>query len=315
MIQENIWQRKPRRLKHRKRRERRIMIGLMVQLDGSPHDWFEGRGPYCTLLVFIDDATSKILWLEFVESESYQGVMQATKNYIQAHGRPHEFYVDHGSVFKVNLNNAERIKKTQWERALDELNINIIHAHSPQAKGRVERANQTLQDRLIKEMRLAGIASIEAANSFIKESNFIEYHNQRFAVPAAQLGNAHRSSKQYKLDDIFCLRDTRVLMNDYTIRFNNRIFQLNNQQKTIIRPKDDITVVTRLNGSISLRIRKITLIFQEIKERVQPKVQEKRYVYKPSIVSQNSRRWAAGLPPAHPSESRVKRPAPAAEAQ
>ena len=132
------------------------MLGLMVQLDGSHHDWFEGRAPKSTLLVFIDDATSKILWLEFAKSESAIALMKATKNYVKRHGIPHSFYTDHGSVFHVNLNNSENDKKTQWERAIGQLGIEIIHAHIPQTKERVERCNGTMQDRLIKELRLAG---------------------------------------------------------------------------------------------------------------------------------------------------------------
>jgi len=317
MIEANVWNGKQRRLKHRKRRERRAMLGLMIQLDGSPHDWFEGRGQHCTLLVFIDDATSQILWLEFVKSEDYQGVMNATKNYIQRYGRPHEFYVDFGKVFSVNLNNEERIRKTQWERALEELSIRIQHAHSPQAKGRVERANKTLQDRLIKEMRLAEVSSIESANRFIQESNFIAQHNKKFVVSAAQKGDAHRSHNHYNLDDIFALRYTRVLMNDYTVLFQKRIFQLERKQRTLIRPKDIITVTVRLNQIIILSIRRTQLCFKEVNIRPQKQLIEKQFVerapYKPN---KNSRRWAAGelfIPQS--AESRVKPATPAVEAK
>ncbi len=111
-------------------------------MDGSPHDWFEKRGPRCTLLVFIDDATSQILWLEFVKSESIEDVMVATKNYFHKYGTPISFYVDYGSVFSVNLNNKDRVKKTQFERAMKELDVEVIHARTPQAKGRVERASE-----------------------------------------------------------------------------------------------------------------------------------------------------------------------------
>ncbi len=226
MIESNVWQARKSKSKHRKRRARRRILGLMIQLDGSLHEWFEGWGPVCTLLVFIDDATSKLLWLEFVNSESNMDVMRATKNYIKHCGIPHEFYVDFGRVFSVNLNNEERDKKTQWERAVNELNIIVSHAHSPQAKGRVERANETLQDRLIKELRLAGISSITAANQFLRESNYLDKHNSQFAVAAAESGDGHRPADLYDLDHIFCIREKRVLANDYTIVYNKRIFQL-----------------------------------------------------------------------------------------
>jgi transposase len=298
MIKEGLWQVKRKRQKHRKRRERRPMIGAMVQCDGSPHDWFEGRAPWCTLLVFIDDATSKILWLEFAKSESRLEVIQATKNYVSRYGRPHEAYVDFGSVFSVNLNNPDRDKKTQWERILADLSIKVTHAHSPQAKGRVERANKTFQDRLVKEMRLAKISSIEAANAFLHDSDFITKHNQRFAISPAQPGDAHRPTNTYDLDDIFCIKEERILANDYTIKYCRRVFQIERQQATIIRPKNTITVRTYLDGSIKLYVRKIMLEFNEIFERpaklLPMEKTIKNTLYKPSV---NSQRWVAGLLP------------------
>jgi len=231
MIRSNIWRKKQKRSKHRKRRERRAMLGLMVQLDGSHHDWFEGCAPKSTLLVFIDDATSKILWLEFAKSESLIALMKATKNYVKTHGIPHSFYTDHGSVFHVNLNNGENDKKTQWKRAVGQLGAEVIHAHSPQAKEGVDRCNGTMQDRLIKELRLAGISSIDAANEYLQTRNFIEQHNQKFAVKSQQKGNAHKFAEFYDLDNIFCIQETQTLANDFTITYSKRIFQLDKQQK------------------------------------------------------------------------------------
>lgn len=310
MIRASLWQPKQRRRKHRQRRERKSMLGMMVQVDGSSHDWFEGRAPRCTLLVFIDDATSRILWLEFAKSESEKASMRATKSYIQAHGIPGAFYTDHGAVFHVNLNNQEHDKKTQWERACGRLNIQVMHAHSPQAKGRVERCNGTLQDRLIKEMRLAGISSIEAANEYLQASDFIEQHNAKFACKPAQQGDAHADWKAYNLDDIFSVHEVRVLANDFTILYQKRIFQLHNQQKTIIRPKDALTIKISLEGKISLWIRNTKLKFNEISERPKKAIKEKTVidrVYKPS---ENSKKWFN-----RPfSESRVKPAAPAVEA-
>ncbi len=312
MIEEGLWHSRKRSGKHRKRRERKLMFGMMIQLDGSPHDWFEGRAPECTLLVFIDDATSRILWLEFAPSESVFALMAATKNYIEKYGIPQTFYVDHGSVFHVNLNNKDDIKKTQWERACESIDIEIEHAHSPQAKGRVERCNQTMQDRLIKEMRLAGISSITAANNYLRASNFITKHNAAFQVPPTQQGNAHADAQSYDLADVFSMQETRILMNDFTITYHNRIFQLTPHQKTILRPKDIIVVKVHLDGEIKLWIRKTALAFSEIYQRVTPQVQEKKIVdYKPRKPSQSSQRWVSGLPPR---ESRVKPAAPAVEA-
>lgn len=311
MLQEGLWQPKKRRGKHRKRRERRLMLGIMIQLDGSPHDWFEGRAGACTLLVFIDDATGQILWLEFAKSESAVALMQATKNYIQKHGIPQSFYTDFGSVFHVNLHNQEGDKKTQWERACAELGIRVDHAHSPQAKGRVERCNQTMQDRLIKEMRLAGISSIDAANEYLQTSNFIAKHNAKFAVQAAQHGDAHADAQSYDLDDIFSIKEVRVLANDHTIVFNKRIFQLHAHQRTLLRPKDEVIIKVHLNGSIRLWIRKTELVFTEIKARPVVVLPPKTVIdYKPHKPSENSRRWNCGLLP----QSRVKPAAPAVEA-
>src|SRR5579872_4345866 len=295
MIAHGLWGTKIQRIQHRKRRERKDMIGMFIQLDGSPHDWFEGRSPYCTLLVFIDDATSKILWLEFATTEAQFAVMEATKNYMLAHGRPQEFYVDRGSVFHVNNNNPEEDKKTQWENCMIDLSVAVSHARSPQAKGRVERANQTMQDRLVKEMRLAGIFSMDQANNFLRTSNFIEMHNQKFSVAPIQKGDAHRSLQGYDLNEIFCVKEERILTNDYTISFNKRLLQLTNQQRTIIRPKDRIIVKTYLDHSVALFIRQTKLDFVEIfskpKKEKHVKIVKKIRLNK---VHPNSRLWASG---------------------
>lgn len=311
MISAGIWQAKVQRVKHRKRRERKPVRGMMVQLDGSPHDWFEGRGPACTLLVFIDDATSELLWLKFADGESVKALMQATKNYIEHCGIPHSFYVDHGSVFHVNLNNQENDKKTQWEDACQRLGIEVIHAHSPQAKGRVERSNQTMQDRLSKELRLAHICSIDEANHYLRTSDFIARHNRRFAVPAQQSGDAHLPANLYDLNDVFTIRETRILTNDFTIQYNKQLYQLLAGQKTIIRPKDHITVKIDLKEDITLWIRNTKLFFEPIVARpskmVLPSIRPLRGYNKPGL---NSRRWASGLSPI---VSRVKPASPAAE--
>ncbi len=294
MIKKGFWQPKRQRVLHRARRERKSMLGIMIQLDGSSHDWFEGRGPKCTLLVFIDDATSKILWLEFATGESVEALMQATKNYVEKNGIPQSFYTDHGSVFHVNLNNEEDYKKTQWEQAVALLGIKVNHANSPQAKGRVERCNRTLQDRLIKEMRLEKISSIEVANNFLLTSHFIEKHNKKFSVEPTQLGNAHKSIDGYDLNDVFCIREKRILANDFTIVYNKQIFQLLKQQKTILRPKDEIVVCIDLNGVIWLQIRKTKLDFIKLESKP---LKEERFYKQPSKPSENSKRWVSGLLP------------------
>jgi hypothetical protein len=315
MIKAGVWQAKKQRASYRHRRMRRSIIGALIQLDGSPHDWFEGRGAKCTLLVFIDDATSQLLWLEFVPSESMESVVAATRRYVEIHGRPQAFYVDFGSVFSVNLNNAEREKKTQWERMMRELGIEVIHAHTPQAKGRVERVNQTLQDRLTKEFRLANVDSIDRANQFLRESDYLAKHNKLFAVAPAQFGNVHRPTVALDLEAIFCFKDERKLANDYTIVLNKRIFQLNKKQTILLRPKSIVSVRTHLNGCIDLFASNTQLEYKEIEAKPTKKttitiVKQSQ----PRKVHENSKRWAGGKYPL-PKESRVKSAVPAVEAK
>ena len=163
-----IWlSRKQRRTFHQPRL-RRECFGELIQIDGSDHHWFEDRGPSCTLLVFIDDATSTLMHLEFVKSESTFSYFGALEAYLHTHGRPVAFYSDKHTVFRVPNQAAKSGHgMTQFGRALNELNIEILCANSSQAKGRVERANRTLQDRLVKELRLAGVSDMEAANAFL----------------------------------------------------------------------------------------------------------------------------------------------------
>jgi hypothetical protein len=268
LTDEGLWDIKQRKVTYRSRRERKSMIGMMVQLDGSNHNWFEGRAKKCTVLVFIDDATSKILWLEFVPSESLRAVMQATKNYIKKHGIPQSMYTDYGSAFHVNVHNKKGNSTTWWQRAIALLSIEAIYANSPQAKGRVERCNRTLQDRLIKEMRLVGISSIDEANQWLKSSKFIENHNRKFSVQAAIRGDAHASIEGYDLDEIFEFKETRTLSMDFTISYNNQILQLHNRQNIIIKPKTEIIIKVDYNGKINLFFENIPLFFNEIKKSI-----------------------------------------------
>ena len=190
MIEAGLWRVKPRRVvRVHQRRPRRACLGELVQADGSDHAWFEARGPRCTLIVYVDDATSRLLALRFVPSESTQAYMQTLREYLHEHGRPVALYTDKHGIFRVN--HAERNGGlTQFTRALRTLDIEPIHAHSPQAKGRVERANGTLQDRLVKELRLRGIGDIHTANAFLPR--FMADYNARFAIEPASALDAHR---------------------------------------------------------------------------------------------------------------------------
>ena len=260
-------------------RERRARRGELVQVDGSPHAWFEDRAPKCTLLQFIDDATSEVLWLEFVDSESTHSLMEATWHALEAHGRPQALYTDRGGVFKVNLHNPEDEKVTQYERALTELGIELIHARSPQAKGRVERGFQTHQDRLVKELRLAGISTMAEANSLLRET-YLPKHNRKFAVKARQPGDIHRSVEGYDLDAILCTKEPRVVTNDLTIRYKTRWLQLAPKQQTIVRPKHVVTVSEHLDERLTIQHGRTILEFTEVHE--QPRRPTQRVIHQPS---------------------------------
>lgn len=264
LIDKGMRKSKKQRITYRTRRERRIKFGMLVQLDGSPHDWFEDRGERCTLLVFIDDATSKILWLEFSKTESMKGVMKATKNYMIKYGTPDFFYNDRGSVFCINTGKDKKRKKTPWQRSVTSLGVEIIHARSPQAKGRVERCNQTMQDRLIKKMRLAQISSMEEGNAFLQHSGFIELHNEKYSVKSAVEGDAHRSVVGCDLNEIFSISEYRILGQDFSINYKKSIFQLHQEQTTLVQPKDKIEIRTNLNDNIKLYLNNVSLNFDQV---------------------------------------------------
>lgn len=258
MIQAGLWHPRKSPPRHRAWRERRPQLGMLVQLDGSEHAWFEGRGPRCVLVLFIDDATSRILYGEFVKVEDTLTLLRVTRTYLLRHGRPWAFYVDKDSIYKVNrqatVEEALRDSQpmTQFARAMAELGIRVICANSPQAKGRVERSFGTHQDRLVKELRLAGISQLPQANHFLW-TVYVPQHNARFAVDPRQLGDAHRPLlPRTRLDDILNLRTERVLANDYTLRIQNRFFQILPDQPVRLRPGATLRVDTRLDGSVQL---------------------------------------------------------------
>jgi len=244
-------------------RERRAVRGELVQADGSPHAWFEDRAPKFTLIQFIDDATGEVLALELAKSESTHALMTTTWHLLNDHGRPRAVYVDRGGVFKVNIHNENDEKITQYERALTELGIELIHARSPQAKGRVERGFQTHQDRLVKELRLAGISTMTAANAFIRDV-YLPKHNAKFARLARQAGDVHRSVDGYDLDAILANREERIVTNDLTIRYKTRWLQLTPKQRTIVRPKHVVTVSEHLDGRLTIWHGRTNLDFTEL---------------------------------------------------
>lgn len=187
-------------------RPRRDRLGELVQVDGCEHPWLEGRGPPCSLLVFVDDATGRLMHLKLVPAESALAYMQATRDYVAAYGKPVAFYSDRHGIFRVNREARRGDGMTQFGRALRDLDIQILCAPSPQAKGRVERAHLTLQDRLVKELRLAGVATVEAANRFLP--GFVADYNKRFAKPPRCPEDAHRRLAPYEsLDEALAWRE------------------------------------------------------------------------------------------------------------
>ena len=223
MVADGLWlSRKQRRTFHQPRL-RREAFGELIQIDGSDHRWFEQRGEPCTLLVFIDDATSTLMQLRFVPSESTDSYFQALQGYLEAHGCPVAFYSDKHTVFRVNRPDASGGQgMTQFGRALAELNIEILCANSSQAKGRVERANRTLQDRLVKELRLADICDMSAGNAFLP--GFMKHFNEKFSLPAAKAENLHRrlNVQAPRLADILCHREQRHVGQQLTLAYDRR---------------------------------------------------------------------------------------------
>ncbi|WP_027255906.1 ISNCY family transposase [Leisingera aquimarina] len=233
MAEDGLWlSRKQRRTFHQPRL-RRECFGELIQIDGSDHHWFEDRGPRCTLLVFIDDATSTLMELRFVTSESTFSYFEALEHYLLKHGRPVAFYSDKHTVFRVPNQAAKSgYGMTQFGRALNEMNIEILCANSSQAKGRVERANRTLQDRLVKELRLAGISDIETANAFL--SGFMERYNAKFAKPPARPDNLHRplNAEPDRLRDILCFRENRYVGKQLTFSYDRKRIMLEESEIT-----------------------------------------------------------------------------------
>lgn len=243
MTADGLWRphsrRRPRVYQPRYRRD---CLGELVQIDGSHHDWFEGRAPKCCLLVFMDDATGRLMHLRFCDSENAFDYMMATRQYIDKH-----------AVFRVNGQESRRAGTTQFGRALRELAIELICANSSQAKGRVERVNKTLQDRLIKEMRLQNICSIAQANQWIE--NFMSDFNRRFSRPAKYPKDLHRPVIQcsQELDDIFAWQELRTLSKALTFQYDKIMYIVEPTEENTRIAGEKITVFDYPDGSIAFR--------------------------------------------------------------
>jgi len=269
--------RKPR--PHRQWRERKHYYGQMTQMDGSEHDWLEGRGEECILMGYIDDATGKPFG-RFYKYEGTIPAMDSFKRYVEKYGLPQSVYLDKHSTYKSNkkpsiedeLNNVEAL--SQFERALKELEVEVIHANSPQAKGRIERLFRTFQHRLIREMRLRGICTMEEANKFLEY--YLPVYAKRFGVAPAKEDNLHRPvAKGIDLNNILCIKTKRALRNDFTIAHNKKLYQILDDTRA-----KKVMVEERVDGSMIMRYNDATLKFKEITSRPRKEEPKKKYEFR-----------------------------------
>jgi len=259
--------------KHRAQRERRAHFGELVQIDGSHHDWFEGRGPICVFMGYIDDATNTVHG-RFYDYEGTMPAMDSMKRYIKRYGIPKSVYLDKHTTYKSwaeptieeELNGQKPL--SHFEKSLAELEIEVIHANSPQAKGRVERLFKTLQDRLVREMRLVGIKSVDEANEFL--ITYLPQYNRKFTKPAASDLDLHRPALHSReLDRVLCIKEERTVKNDFTIAHNGKLYQI--EQAT--RAKK-VTVEERLDGTLHISYKEQDLRYREITKRPAKEITE-----------------------------------------
>lgn len=289
LMESGDWQRSRKRRKHRQWRQRKEHRGEMLQMDGSHHEWFEGRGPWSVLMGYIDDATGRIHG-KFYEYEGTIPAMDSFRRYIRKNGIPLSIYLDKHTTYKSTAKPTieeefhEVVPMSQFERAMKELGVEVIHAHSPQAKGRIERLFATLQDRLVKEMRLRGISTIEEANRFLQE--YLPVYNKKFMVKPVSKEDLHRPvPKGIDLDKILCIRTERTVRNDHTIAHDRKLYQIEEStlsKKVMVEERTDGKLLIVCQGK-SLRYRQITK---------QPEITKKPVIRK--------KRTPYVLPPDHP---------------
>ena len=312
MVSDGLWiKRRDRRARIHQPRHRRDCLGELIQIDGCEHWWFEERGPQCTLLVFVDDATSRLMLLKFVPSESAFSYFQATREYLETHGKPVALYSDKHSVFRINKADvAGGDGMTQFGRALHELNIDILCANAPQAKGRVERAHKTLQDRLVKELRLAGATGIDDGNALLPA--FVADYNRRFGKPPRSDKDVHGAlAPQDDLDRSFAWRVERTVTNTLTIQYDRVLFILEPSEVTRALARKKVSVFDYPDGRIEIRHQGLALpyrTFDRISRVDQGAIVENKRL---SAALEMCRDLQAALPPKRRSSSAPRRTAQA----
>lgn len=268
---------------HRQWRERKAHCGEMVQIDGSHHDWFEGRSPWCVLMAFVDDATGTV-YARFYEYEGTLPAMDGFKRYIRLYGLPQSVYLDRHATYKSTAKQTveEQLHDIQpmshFEKSLAELGVTVIHAYSPQAKGRVERSFGTLQDRLVKEMRLAGVRNIAEGNAFL--DTYLAEFNRRYAIKAAKQADFHRPiANRHALDTILAIKTERALRNDFTIAHDKKLYQIMSNiraKNVLVEERTDDTMRITHNGQ---RLKYKEIIARPVKPE-KPAIRSKRHVIK-----------------------------------
>ncbi len=287
-----LWVRRRKRGRHRSRRERRASLGSLVQVDGSHHDWFEGRGPKCVLMVMIDDATNWTL-ARFYDAETTVAAFDVFGRWVAAQGGvPRAVYADRHGIYR-DEDHPE--KPTQFGRAMRELTVELILARSPQAKGRVERRHAVFQDRLVKELRLRGIDTVAGANALL-DGSFLADINRRFAVKPASGVDLHRPvGADVCLAGVLCVVEERVVGNDWCVRWHNRFLQVDARHAALRLPKRTVTVRERADGSVVLDHQGERLTFAELRARPEPAAKPKRpVVNNRRHVPAASHPWRAG---------------------
>ncbi len=269
LIASGLWEKRRKRRGHRRWRTRKECFGEMVQIDGSHHAWLEERGSELVLMGYIDDATNNV-YARFYDYEGTIPAMDSFRGYVRKYGLPLSVYLDKHTTYKSSrkLTIEEELNgisqpMSQFERALDELGVEVIHAHSPQAKGRIERLFGVFQDRVVKEMRLRGIRTKEEANAFLRE--YLPIYNRRFRVIPANRTDVHiRPERYFNLDQYLCIKTERTVRNDNTIAHNKKLYQIEEEVKS-----RKVTVEERPNGSLRISRGGIGLKYLEITERPQ----------------------------------------------